>query len=286
MGGGSYSYIASSSRGAAYKKSSVDQTFSSTKLDDEMNICGKIRESRDSSEHPESFPIIIGLDETGSMSSIPYYLITEAFPDIMKRILEEGVKDPQVCFLGIGDFHYDDAPIQAGQFETSDLLLDKWLRKVYLEGGGGGNAGEDYHLAWYFAARHTVTDSYTKRGKKGILITIGDESCNPDLDQTTILRQFGDTTKSTTSKEILEEARKSWNVIHINITHGYSSENVKASKFWEMLMGDDGVIHTDSKNKIGEIISDVILRSYSNTLDDLDLPDDVGALIDIVNDSL
>lgn len=41
-----------------------------------MNIVGKIRECRDSEEHPESLPIIIALDVTGSMGMVPHSLIT------------------------------------------------------------------------------------------------------------------------------------------------------------------------------------------------------------------
>lgn len=52
---------------------------------------------RESEEHPNSFPIIIALDVTGSMGRIPYELITEGFPKLMKKIMDEGVQDLQVC---------------------------------------------------------------------------------------------------------------------------------------------------------------------------------------------
>lgn len=38
---------------------------------------------------------------------------------------------------------------------------------VWLGGGGGGS--ESYTLPWLFAALHTATDTWSKRGCKGYL---------------------------------------------------------------------------------------------------------------------
>ena len=65
----------------------------------------------------------------------------------------------------------DSAPLQVGQFESSDELLDKWLTNIYFEAGGGGNGGESYALAWYFAALKTATDSMEKSvGRKAFCL--------------------------------------------------------------------------------------------------------------------
>lgn len=84
--------------------------------------------------------------------------------------------------MGIGDLSYDRFPIQASQFE-SDIRIAEQLEKVYFEFGGGGNFYESYTAAWYFGARHTKLDCWN-RGKKGIIITIGDERLNPYLPRT------------------------------------------------------------------------------------------------------
>ena len=85
------------------------------------------------------------------MGHVPHALVQDGLPHIMETILKKGVEDPQVLFLAIGDHTCDEAPLQVGQFESSDELLDRWLTDVYLEGHGGGNDGESYMLAWYFA---------------------------------------------------------------------------------------------------------------------------------------
>ena len=77
MGGGSYDPIASRSRSTTYYQNrSRDEVFSQRHMDPQMNPKDvKFREARDSEEHPESFPIIIALDETGSMGRIPEIII-------------------------------------------------------------------------------------------------------------------------------------------------------------------------------------------------------------------
>src|SRR6478672_3000533 len=81
-----------------------------------------VRESRDSAEHPNSTPIAVLFDVTGSMGRVP---------------------------------------LQVGQFE-SDNRMDDQLRTIFLEGNGGGQKSESYELATYFIARHTVTDAWEK----------------------------------------------------------------------------------------------------------------------------
>ena len=126
-----------------------------------------LRESRDSTSNPNSLPVIIALDVTGSMRTIPHSLVKEGLPNMVGNMIQRGVTDPAILFLGIGDHTCDDAPLQVGQFESGDEELDLWLTRTWLEGHGGGNNGESYLLAWYFAAKHTITDAWEKRGQKG-----------------------------------------------------------------------------------------------------------------------
>ena len=86
-------------------------------LDPKKMKAGK-RECRDSAEHPEAKPIYVGLDATGSMQQVPR-LIQEKFPKLMGLIARGGYVDhPSICVSVIGDSHYDDAPLQVGQFEA------------------------------------------------------------------------------------------------------------------------------------------------------------------------
>lgn len=266
MGGGDYSSKNRSSRlySVATDKGFLDteeymasagNVFEQKSINNAMNPEGiVVRESRDSDEHPESLAIIIALDVTGSMGSVPHALVKNGLPAIMESIIQAGIKDPQVLFLGIGDSNFDSAPLQVGQFESSDELLDKWLTSVYLEGGGGGNYGESYHLAWYFAARHTSIDCFEKRKQKGMLFTIGDEpvlDLLPEKHLKNIMGkgQYGDMTAS----ELLVEAAKTYNTCHIHIRETYAGNNQETVDQWKQLIGSNLLIaekHTDVANII------------------------------------
>ena len=266
MGGGSYSYNTSVARAeAVYKSMDRSEVFTSTSLNPQMDIKNKVRECVDSEEHPNAFPIIIGLDVTGSMGRIPYELITSGLPQIMKKIMDEGVKDPQVCFLGIGDSRSDTTPLQVGQFESSDELMEKWLKLVYLEGHGGGNGGEDYGLAWYFAARHTSVDSFKKHGRKGVIITIGDEPVHMTISRNSIKELFGSAEADVNVASILEEVKSEWDVYHINVPD-YSGGKAITKNCWNKLLNDK-VLHIESASKeaIADGIVDAILNSYKST---------------------
>src|SRR5690606_15382199 len=143
--------------------------------------------------------------------------------------LEHGV-DASVMFCAIGDHKYDRVPFQVGQFESGDEELDIWLTRTFLEGGGGGNGGESYMLAWYFAAFHVNTDAWEKRGQKGLLITFGDENNHGSLAATSIKEIFGDNVeRSYTSEELLELAREKWHVFHVTVRHSSNSRSTEVS---------------------------------------------------------
>ncbi len=267
MGGGGYniSYRSLRADKAGYKDASVslDAIFTQNqeqRIHPDMVIHGKIRESRDSAEHPYSIPIIISLDVTGSMSTIPRMFIADGLPDIISRIINAGIEHPQICFTAIGDHECDRAPFQAGQFESSDELMDKWLQSVWLERGGGNNDGESYALAWKFAADHTVCDHSEKRGKKGILFSIGDEPNLRSYPRGVLNTLFGGQNIDETDITLYEKAKKNWDLFHISIEHGS-----RTSPSWRQLFGDNLIVVTDYR-QIPEIISAKILELNKDIL--------------------
>lgn len=136
-------------------------------IHDKLNPKGvKVRESRDSDVHPDSVPIAVLFDVTGSMGGVPKVFQTK-LPKLMDILLTKGYcKDPQILIGAIGDHFSDRAPLQVGQFE-SGVEMDEDIGRIFIEGEGGGQNHESYQLGMYFMARHTVTDAWEKRGKKG-----------------------------------------------------------------------------------------------------------------------
>lgn len=278
MGGGCYSYLRDVKTKLSNSASTREELFTQKQLSPELDIKGKIRECRDSEEHPETLPIIIGLDVTGSMGQIPHRLVTQDFPNIMKKIMDEGIAHPQVCFVGIGDHECDRAPLQVSQFEASDELLDKWLRQIYIEGGGGGNAGESYLLAWWFASRCTDIDAFKKRGQKGILITIGDEPTLKSITPSETEKVFGERSQTTIlASELLKDAQESWDVYHINVMD-YSGCRQGTAESWKDYL-DNKCICTESRDgsDVADIIAGIIVsavkKSGKTILNEVKAPD-------------
>lgn len=263
MGYGTYSVVDRDSRATTlgyYTKSSTE-IFSSKSINNAMSPYGiTVRESRDSAEHPNTVAIILALDVTGSMGSIPHFLVKEGLPAIMGSIIEKGIKDPQLLFLGIGDHECDDAPLQVGQFESNDELLDKWLTDVYLEGGGGGNGGESYLLAWYLAGYHTSIDCIEKRGQKGFLFTVGDEPVLPSIPKKVLSNLMGDGQyENFLSSVLLDRAREMYNVYHLHIKQTASGSRQHVIDGWKQLMGDNLIV-VEKREDVAQIIVDVLLR--------------------------
>jgi len=261
MGSGTYCSTARSLRAEnlGYFTNSTATIFKAKTVNSSMNPNNvSIRESRDSKEHPNSLAIILALDVTGSMGSIPHFLVKEGLPNFMDNIIKSGIKDPQVLFLGIGDHECDTFPLQVGQFESSDELLDKWLTDLYLEGGGGGNDGESYLLAWYFAAYHTSIDCFEKRKQKGFLFTIGDEPGLKKIPKSKLKDIMGEGQyEEGTINYLLDKAKEKYNVYHIHVRQGTNGTRQDVIDGWKQILGDNLII-AEKREEVSDMISKIV----------------------------
>ncbi len=181
-----------------------------------LNKLGKlIRESFDSDLHPESLPISIIFDITGSMQNVPRTFM-EKLGGLMKLLTQKGyVKHPHLMFGAVGDATCNRVPIQIGQFEAGDELVET-LSLIHLEGGGGGGYCESYELSMYYLARHSDLHSLTKRNKKGYLFLMGDELPYKNVSKTQVKSHIGDDLQDDIpTSEILKELRSMYEVFWI-----------------------------------------------------------------------
>lgn len=223
MGGGTwtanaYEIHSTTTRGFAsmdeFNAANAQELYRSTKLDAILNPYNITRECCDSEEHPNTIPVILALDVTGSMGSAAE-AIAKQLNDIMDELYKK-VTDVEFCIMAIGDLSYDMAPIQMGQFE-SDIRIAEQLEKVFFEKGGGGNFWESYTAAWYMGLYHTKLDCW-KRGKKGIIITIGDEPLNPYLPSRILHSVTGDSVQGDVdTNKLYDEVSKKYDIYHIGI---------------------------------------------------------------------
>lgn len=240
--------------------STVSDMYKSTSVKATMEPVGVVyRESCDSEEHPDSTPIILGLDVTGSMGSV-LETISKKLNVLITEIYDrEPVKDPQIMVMAFGDVECDRHPLQVSQFE-SDIRIAEQLNDVYFERGGGGNDGESYTLPWYFAARHTKIDSFEKRGKKGFLFTIGDEPYLNIISKDAIKKFVGDEIQSDlTADELLTEVSRQYEVYHLMIEEGAGMRwgKDRVIEKWTNLLGQRAILVSDC-TKIPEIIVSIL----------------------------
>jgi hypothetical protein len=257
MGSGTFDASAYRSFTTSTTGKSTDEIYSARSINKNLDPKGvKMRESRDSTDNPNSTPIIVALDVTGSMGIIADVIAREGLGTLFKEILgRKSVSDPHLMFMAIGDANYDEAPLQVSQFEADNRIVEQ-LTQIWLEHGGGGNRFESYNLPWYFASAHTVHDSLIKRGKRGYLFTIGDEEAPQNLTLEQIEKFIGDTPeRDMTSAEMLADAQRAYDVFHIIIKEGdharsYLNE-VRGS--WQSILGQKAILLADHK-KLAETI--------------------------------
>jgi hypothetical protein len=243
----------------------------------------KIREARDSDKHPVSVPVAVICDTTGSMDQVPK-IIQKELSKLMgcflddkasgKKYLGEGY--PAIMIGAVDDydamrsFAGSGGTFQIGQFE-SGIEIDDNLTNLWLTGMGGGTYDEEYELALYFMARHTVHDHMEKRGRKGYVFLIGDEHAYRKLTKQKVLDVLGETIQDEISLEaILEEAKQKYHIFMIipNMTSHYSDRELET--WWVRHLSQQNVIKLEDPAKICEcIVSAVAICEEYVGLDDI-----------------
>lgn len=252
---------ATQSRDEVFKSRGVNKAFDPAFI--------KVRESCDSEANPNSTPIILGLDVTGSMGFIPEYLVKQGFGPLIESIIDKHpIQDPHIMMMALGDLMSDSGPLQASQFEA-DIRIVEQLTQLWLEGNGGGNGWESYDLAWLFAGLKTKTDSWDKRGKKGFLFTFGDEPPPPINHRYGKLRLEGLMGKGVidqeyTTLELLKLAMQRWAVFHVIVEEGsHARRDLRGvTRDWMNLFGEadnaPNLISLNDYKQMGPVVTAVL----------------------------
>lgn len=268
MGAGSFSYQAfadySTSSGKLYDTITgrvSGQVYKARSLDASLDPRAfKIRECVNTEEHPNTIPVILALDVTGSMGDACNE--TASALGVIITNLYKKYKDIEFCIMGIGDLAYDMGPIQMSQFE-SDVRIAEALDKVWMEHGGGGNAFESYTAAWYMGLKRTKLDCFDKQGRKGIIITMGDEPLNPYLPANKLNSAIDATEQADIeTEELWKEATKKFDIFHIAVDSPndcYSHYKGSIEESFGKLMGSHYKV--SSINSLAQVIESCIEES-------------------------
>lgn len=245
------------------------QTAGVHPLMDPVKIKDGVRESRDSEANPESTPIVVMFDVTGSMGVVPR-IMQQNLCSLMGLCMRRGfVTDPAILIGGIGDATCDIAPLQVGQFESGNEIEND-LSNLFLEGGGGGQTTESYELAFYFLARKTATDRFEKHGKKGYAFIIGDEMPYPKVSRREVQRVFGDRLSADIPLEqIVDEAKQMYEIYSIlpRLSAYYDAPHI--IRCWRELLGQNA-LRLPEPETISDLIASLIgLSEEAITRDEL-----------------
>lgn len=270
MGGGSwtsasYDAYTKGTRGmdsVTYAASTLNtqEVYKARALDKELNPKNVMRECCDTEEHPRTLPVILALDVTGSMGMAATE-VAKKLGVIMGDLYDDkDIPDVEFCVMAIGDLYCDRAPIQISQFE-SDIRIAEQLDKVWFEGGGGGNKWESYTAAWYMGVNHCKLDCW-KRGKRGIIITLGDEQLNPYLQAPMLAKYVGDENQEDIETgNLYKEASEKYEIHHISVNDRHSSyfrnnrEN-RVDNSWKGLLGQN--YHVCTIDELAATIAEIV----------------------------
>ena len=149
MGSSSYDRdVYTSSSYSNWGASSYSATkFTNNTIDSELDPSGKKIVSKSKN------PIIIALDVTGSNINFAR-LVYDKLPMFYGEIEQKKyLEDFDICICAVGDAWCDDYPIQIGT-PAKGLDIDKYLEKIVLESGGGGNDKESYEIMAHYLANN------------------------------------------------------------------------------------------------------------------------------------
>lgn len=264
MGGGSWDTGAYKSSSATRASTGVpDFAYTKSATSAHSNLDPKrvntkpfgLLEARDSTEHPNSNPVLVCFDVTGSNSARAVDF-QKRLPNLMD-LLNKYISDPQVAVAANDDYKASgvNGAVQISDFE-SDNRVDDHIRNIWLVDNGGGNDGESYDLLLYAAARKIVLDSVEKRGKKGYMFMYADEPIFPEVSKSEVLAVYGDKIqKDIPITEIIEEARRNFNIFMIwpktsSYRHAYEQ--------YVKLFGAEFVLESQHPNLLCELIASTV----------------------------
>jgi len=206
MGGGSYDREVLSSNDASGYSAVAAQELNRSTMAAETHPKGKTVISKSET------PIVIAMDVTSSRgddSKILYDKLPMFFGEL---IMQEYAEDVEMSFAAIGDAtDGDKAPIQICDF-AAGTTLDTWLKRLWLEEGGGGSGKESYELTCFYYAFHSKLEN----AQKAFFFVTGDESFYEKVSKDQVKQWIGDDLESDYPMEkVFEKLKEKYEVFFL-----------------------------------------------------------------------
>lgn len=239
-------------------------------------------------------PVTIMLDVTGS-NQRDAQTVWEHLPQLFGLLtVQNWVKGHlNLQIGGIGDATCDRFPLQLSPFEADGETLDKWISKLVLEGGGGGQSTESYALALWALANQNKLDVWA-HGGKGHLFIIFDEDIRDSvpsehlaelysaahpapkaIDGVEISDSMSKRTKDVMSiptsrvltADIVKDIKSKYHVHCIVCGQSSYYDNTNIQNHWKSLFGDEAIIKLPDSRNICEMIAAILGSSFGIATD-------------------
>jgi hypothetical protein len=234
-----------------------------------------IRESLDSATSPQSRPIVVALDKTGSMQKVPPILF-DKLSKLMKDLVKHGfIQYPHILTAAFDDVKFQrQVPIEISQFETGNETDDA-LSKIILTGNGGGNRFESADLILWFLANYSRLDCLDKRGEKGFLFIVSDEKLQPTVSRSEIKDVFDvDVEANIPLEDVMARLSEQYEVFYIMPSGAYYNDDQEITGSLKALFGERFINNSDP-----ELICEVLIGLIAAT-EGFDVNDIKAALVD------
>jgi len=212
----------------------------------------------------DSDPIVIAVDVTGSMGDWTK-IMYDKMPMFFGQIMMQGYLDqPVISFAGVGDAYSDAAPLQVGGFAEGGAI-DRMVRQLFLEAGGGGQTMETYELAAYFYSRRCLLP----QGKKGYFFFTGDEGFYDVVKKEHIERWVGEEEDAdVNSKDVFSELRSKFHVFLLRKPFFDRDVDERLAQRWRDELGTRVLEVPNSKAIVDVMLGAIALVSGTRTLEE------------------
>jgi len=201
------------------------------------------------------YPIVIGIDTTGSMSEWP-----KVFFEKLPLLYKEAVKyfpECEISFQAINDFQADghDVAFQPAPFGKGPQL-DEFIGQLYPYGGGGGQSTESYEI---FAAYNSFLEA-PNSVIKPVAIILGDEAPF-DKVPPQVCRHYGLSQNKISSKTVFKKLHEKCNVFLVRKPYyGFGKEDEPIIKIWRelALIPQERIMNIKEPRRVVDVILGIL----------------------------
>lgn len=196
-------------------------------------------------------PLVILCDVTGSMGTWPGVIFSKLpYLDIEGKTYLG--PEMEISFGAVGDAPSGDTyPLQVCPFDKGTPLADH-LKKLIVEGKGGGDSCESYELAALYYARNVTTP----RATKPILIFIGDEGLHSHVEKEHAAQYHITLEKRISVGDIFKELTRKFSVYVIR--KRYDSGEATVQTQWVGLLGENRVVPLQAPERVVDVIFGIL----------------------------